>query len=55
VQRLDEVRQEWHFLLVGWVLMPEHFHLLSKPEPAETTPLTRIREEKVREEKVRNM
>ncbi len=24
VQRLEEVRQELHFLLVGWVLMPEH-------------------------------
>ena len=39
VRRLDEVRQEWHFLLIGWVLMPEHFHVLIKPEPAETTPL----------------
>ncbi len=39
VQRLDEVRQELHFLLIGWVLMPEHFHVLIKPEPAETTPL----------------
>jgi len=39
VQRLDEVRQEWHFLLIGGVLMPEHFHVLIKPEPAETTPL----------------
>jgi REP element-mobilizing transposase RayT len=40
VQRLEEVRQEWHFLLIGWVLMPEHFHLLIKPEAADTTPLT---------------
>jgi len=39
VQRLEEVRQERHFLLVSWVLMPEHFHLLIRPEPAETTPL----------------
>ena len=39
VQRLEEVRQELHFLLIGWVLMPEHFHVLIKPEPAETTPL----------------
>jgi putative transposase len=39
VQRLEEVRQEWHFLLIGWVLMPEHFHLLIKPQPADTTPL----------------
>ena len=34
VQRLDEVRQQLHFLLIGWVLMAEHFHLLIKPEPA---------------------
>jgi REP element-mobilizing transposase RayT len=39
VQRLEEVRQELHFLLIGWVLMPEHFQLLIKPEPADTTPL----------------
>ena len=28
VQRLEEVRQELHFLLIGWVLMPEYFHVL---------------------------
>jgi putative transposase len=39
VQRLEEVRQELKFLLIGWVLMPDHFHLLLLPEPAETTPL----------------
>jgi len=39
VQRLEEVRQKLHFLLLAWVLMPEHFHVLIKPEPAETTPL----------------
>ena len=39
VQRLEEVRQELKFLLMGWVLMPEHCHLLLKPQPAETTPL----------------
>ena len=39
VQRLEEVRQELHFRLVGWVLMPEHFHVLIRPQPAETTPL----------------
>ena len=36
---LDELRQEMQFLLVGWVLMPDHFHLLIKPEPAESTSL----------------
>ncbi len=39
VQRLEEVRQELGFLLIGWVLMPEHFHLLLRPQPAESTPL----------------
>ena len=38
VQRLKEVRQEFNCLLIGWVLMPEHFHLLLKPQPAESTP-----------------
>ena len=36
VQGLEEVRQEWHFLLIGWVLMPEHFHVLIEPQPTET-------------------
>ena len=39
VQRLAEVRQGLKFLLLGWVLMPEHFHLLLKPQPAEAAPL----------------
>jgi REP element-mobilizing transposase RayT len=25
------------FLLIGWVLMPDHFHLLIKPEPTAST------------------
>jgi len=25
VERLEEVRQKMHCLLIGWVLMPEHF------------------------------
>ncbi|HXJ96309.1 MAG TPA: transposase [Terriglobia bacterium] len=24
-------------MLIGWVLMPEHFHLLIKPEPSDST------------------
>jgi putative transposase len=44
VQSLEEVRQEWHFLLVGWVLMPEHFHVLIKPDPAETTAVNKIQQ-----------
>jgi putative transposase len=37
VEVLRQLRQEAGFLLIGWVLMPEHFHLLIKPEPAEST------------------
>jgi hypothetical protein len=39
VQRLEEVRQKMNCLLIGWVLMPEHFYLPLKPQPAESTPL----------------
>jgi len=39
VQRLEKVQQEWHFLLIGWVLTPGHFQVLIKPQLAETTPL----------------
>ena len=39
IERLEEVRQELHFLLIGWVLMPDHFHVLLKPQTAETSPL----------------
>jgi putative transposase len=34
---LRQLRQETGFLLIGWVLMPEHFHFLLKPEPADST------------------
>jgi putative transposase len=37
VKVLEEVRGEFHFRLLGWVLMPEHFHLLIWPQPAEST------------------
>ena len=37
VQVLDQLRQEMGFRLLGWVLMPEHFHLLIQPEPADST------------------
>jgi putative transposase len=37
VEVLRQLRQETGSLLIGWVLMPEHFHLLVKPEPAEST------------------
>ncbi len=30
-QVLGKVRQEFGFRLVGWVLMPDHFHLLIQP------------------------
>jgi REP element-mobilizing transposase RayT len=35
------MRQELKFMLIGWVLMPEHFHLLIKPQPAESMPAIR--------------
>ena len=28
---LERLRQEMKFLLIGWVLMPDHFHLLLNP------------------------
>ena len=37
VRVLEELREQLGFLLIGWVLMPEHFHLLLRPEPAEST------------------
>ena len=39
VERLEEVRQNMNCLFIGWVLMPEHFHLLLKPQSAESTPV----------------
>ena len=39
VEILGQVRSEMSFQLIGWVLMPEHFHLLIWPDPAETTSL----------------
>ena len=37
VAALRQLRQETGFLLSGWVLMPDHFHLLILPEPPEAT------------------
>lgn len=37
VEVLRQLRRETGFLLIGWVLMPEHFHLLIRPEPPEAT------------------
>src|ERR1035437_4710986 len=34
---LRELREETGFLLNGWVLMPDHFHLLIRPQPADAT------------------
>ena len=36
VEVLRRLRQETEFRLIGWVLMPEHFHLLIKCEPADS-------------------
>ena len=37
VEVCAQLRNETGFLLIGWVLMPEHFHLLIRPEPPEAT------------------
>jgi putative transposase len=37
VETLRQLRQETGFLPLGWVLMPEHFHLLIRPQPAAAT------------------
>jgi REP-associated tyrosine transposase len=37
VNVLDSLRSEFNFSLLGWVLMPDHFHLLIWPRPAEST------------------
>ena len=37
VEVLAQLRLEMHFRLVGWVLMPEHYHLLIHPDPAAST------------------
>ncbi len=37
VQALCAARAKFHFALIGWVLMPEHFHLLFRPRPAQAT------------------
>jgi REP element-mobilizing transposase RayT len=40
VDALADVRKATGFLLIGWVLMPDHFHLLPRPESAEATSRT---------------
>ena len=47
VEVLREYRQQAGFLLVGWVLMPEHFHFLIKPAGGAYVPTFR-RCEKIR-------
>jgi putative transposase len=37
IEVLGRLRHEMGFLLIGWVLMPEHYHLLFRPQPAEST------------------
>lgn len=36
VKALQAVRAEFRFYLLGWVLMPDHFHLLILPQPADS-------------------
>jgi REP element-mobilizing transposase RayT len=38
VQRLEEVRRKMNCLLIGWVLMPDHFHLLLNWSTCTTIP-----------------
>jgi putative transposase len=42
VKELDEVRHEYDFLLVGYVLMPNHVHLLIS-EPKKCSPQVRCK------------
>jgi len=42
VEVLRQLRPEMGFLLIGLLLMPDHFHLLIKPEPAESTSRWRL-------------
>jgi putative transposase len=37
VEAFRAVRSKLDFPLIGWVLMPEHFHLLFQPWPAQST------------------
>ena len=37
VEVLGQLRREMGFRLIGWVLMPDHFHLLLKAEPVAST------------------
>ena len=37
VQALRAARSKFGFRLIGWVLMPEHFHLLFQPTEAQAT------------------
>jgi REP element-mobilizing transposase RayT len=37
VNVLRPLREPLSFLLIGWGLMPEHFHFLLQPQPAEST------------------
>ena len=36
VRTLDQVRSKWKFLLLGFVVMPEHVHLLMSEPPGST-------------------
>jgi putative transposase len=37
VDAVRAVRSKFHFLLLGWVLMPDHFHILVRPGLSEST------------------
>src|ERR1039458_7647356 len=42
IATLDALRRELEFKVVGYVLMPEHFHLLLWPSPSLLFPLGRL-------------
>jgi REP element-mobilizing transposase RayT len=47
VETLRQLRQETGLLLIGWVLMSGHFHLLLRPQPTEdTVPFMRERKKR---------
>lgn len=43
VKVLDSLRAEFSFRLLGWILMPDHFHLLLRPQPADLKGLCQLR------------
>jgi putative transposase len=48
VRVLEEVRQRYRFVVVGYVVMPEHFHLLmSEPESGDPSKVMQVLKQRV--------